>query len=112
MNAISVVRTIVRYWRMAHDPRTPPWIRYMIYAGIVATLMPKKILPKGIPGMSLVESGAVLPGIVAVSMMMIPNRVKESEDLKSEKGIERKKIEGMQNRPPNERPSATTENSR
>ncbi len=88
----------MRYWKMAHDPRTPNIVRYLIYGGIVYTLSPVDLLPDFIPGLGLIDDAAVLPGIIALSMMMVPQRVKEEHDLKSEKKIEQKRVEGVEAR--------------
>ena len=91
---ITVLRTLVRYWQMAHDPRTPKFVRYMIYGGIAYTVSPIDLLPDVVPGLGLVDDAAVLPGIIALSMMFIPKEVKEQHDIKSAKGIEAKQEEG------------------
>lgn len=91
---ISVFRTLIRYWHMAHDPRTPKFVRYMIYGGIAYTVSPIDLLPDAIPGLGLVDDAAVLPGIIALSMMFIPKEVKEQQDIISAKGIDHKQEEG------------------
>lgn len=104
LKQVSVVRTVIRYWRMAHDPRTPSIVRYMIYGGIAFTLAPKKWIPDDVPGLGLIDEAAVLPGIIAVSMLLIPQEVKEDQDAKSEKGIQRKQVEAIEARPAHEKP--------
>jgi uncharacterized membrane protein YkvA (DUF1232 family) len=104
MKYISVFRTLRRYWSMAHDPRTPPIVRYLIYAGIAYTVSPIDLLPDWIPGLGLLDDAAVLPGIIAAAMILVPKEVKEAEDLKAEKGIARKQVEAMEERPPEEKP--------
>ena len=94
MKHISVLRTLIRYWQMAHDPRTPKIVRYMIYGGIAYTISPIDLLPDAIPGLGLVDDAAVLPGIIALSMMLIPKEVKEAHDTKSVEGIEAKQEVG------------------
>ena len=109
MKHISILRTIIRYWRMAHDPRTPPLVRYMIYGGIVYTLSPVDLLPDWIPGLGLLDDAAILPGIIAAAMIMIPQEVKESEDKKAEQGIAKKQVEAMAERPEHEKEKPETE---
>lgn len=109
MKYISVLRTLIRYWRMAHDPRTPPIVRYLIYGGIAYSLSPVDLLPDWIPGIGLLDDAAILPGIIAASMILIPQEVKESEDRKAEKGIAKKQVEAMAERPEHEKPKPETE---
>jgi uncharacterized membrane protein YkvA (DUF1232 family) len=98
MKFLGIARTLIKYWQMAHDPRTPKAVRYMIYGGLVYTLSPIDLLPDWVPGIGLLDDAAVLPGIIALSAMMIPQRVKEQHEAKAEKGIERKMAEGEQAR--------------
>jgi uncharacterized membrane protein YkvA (DUF1232 family) len=98
MKFIGIARTLIRYWQMAHDPRTPKAVRYMIYAGLAYSLSPIDLLPDWIPGVGLLDDAAVLPGIIALSMMMIPQQVKEQHEAKSEKGIAEKQAEGLEAR--------------
>ncbi len=94
MRWISLVRTVHRYWRMAHDPRTPAAVRYLVYGGIAFTLIPDEWLPDWVPGLGLVDEAAIIPGVIAVSMMLIPQEVKDDHDAEAEVGIERKKESG------------------
>src|SRR5690242_6289347 len=109
MKHLSVLRTLIRYWRMAHDPRTPPIVRYMIYGGIAYSLSPIDLLPDWIPGIGLLDDAAILPGIIAAAMILIPQEVKEKEDKKAEQGIAKKQVEAMEQRPPDEKPKQETE---
>lgn len=99
MRWISLVRTVHRYWRMAHDPRTPAAVRYLVYGGIAFTLIPDEWLPDWVPGLGLVDEAAIIPGVIAVSMMMIPQEVKDDHDAEAEVGIERKKLAGPHHEP-------------
>ncbi len=83
---------------MAHDPRTPKAVRYMIYGGIAYTLAPIDLLPDWIPGIGLLDDAAVLPSIIAMSMIMIPQKVKDQHEAKEERDIERKQAEGTKAR--------------
>jgi len=109
MKHLSILRTLIRYWRMAHDPRTPPIVRYLIYGGLVYSISPVDLLPDWIPVLGLLDDAAILPGIIAAAMILIPQEVKESEDRKAEKGIARKQVEGMAERPEHEKPKPETE---
>lgn len=100
MRWFSMLRTVHRYWRMAHDPRTPPVVRYLVYGGIAFTLIPDDWLPDWIPGLGLVDEAAVIPGVIAASMLLIPQEVKEDADRETEHGIEKKKQAGANYVPP------------
>lgn len=89
-----MVRTVQRYWKMAHDPRTPAAVRYLIYGGIAFTVVPDDWLPDWIPGLGLIDDAAVLPGVIAASMLLIPQEVKDDADRETEKGVEEKKKAG------------------
>jgi uncharacterized membrane protein YkvA (DUF1232 family) len=107
MKHISVLRTILRYWQMANDPRTPKAVKYMIVGGIVYTIIPDRLKPQWLPGMGLLDDAAVLPSVIALSMLMIPQEVKESHDAYAEKRIEEKREEGDHHKPA--LPSATAQ---
>lgn len=79
---------------MAHDPRTPSAVRYIIYGGIAFTLIPDDWLPDWIPGLGLVDEAAVIPGIVAASMLLIPNEVKEESERENALLAEHKRKQG------------------
>jgi|GEM_PF-2412067 len=103
MKHITLIRTLIRYWKMAHDPRTPKAVRYLIYGGIAYTLSPIDLLPDWIPGLGLLDEAAILPGIIAAAMLMIPSEVKEQEDRKAEAGIDRKQVSAIEARPDHEK---------
>lgn len=105
MKFISVARTLLRYWRMANDPRTPPFVKWIIYGGIAYSVSPVDLIPDWIPGLGLIDDAAVLPGVIAVAMLLIPQEVKESHDAKAEKGIQRKQVEAIDERPAQEKPT-------
>lgn len=100
MRWFSMVRTVQRYWKMAHDPRTPAVVRYLIYGGIAFTAMPKDWLPEWMQEFALEDGAAVLPGVIAISMMMIPQAVKDDADRETEQGVEEKKQAGGAYQPP------------
>jgi uncharacterized membrane protein YkvA (DUF1232 family) len=109
MKFVSIARTLMRYWKMAHDPRTPKAVRYLIYGGIAYTLSPIDLLPDWVPGLGLVDDAAVLPGVIALSMMMIPKEVKEQHDAKEEKEIAESHMEGAKARAEQPKIDAKTE---
>ena len=100
MRWFSMVRTVQRYWKMAHDPRTPAAVRYIVYGGLVFTVVPKKWLPDWIPGLGLIDDAAVIPGVIAASMLLIPQEVKDDADRETEQGVEDKKKAGPSYRQP------------
>ncbi|HSI73844.1 MAG TPA: YkvA family protein [Fimbriimonas sp.] len=108
MKFIGIARTLIRYWQMAHDPRTPKVVRYMIYGGLAYSLSPIDLLPDWIPGVGLLDDAAVLPGIIALSMVLIPQKVKEQHEVKSETGIAQKQAEGIEARKDDAQNSATS----
>lgn len=100
MRWISIIRTVHRYWRMAHDPRTPAVVRYLVYGGIAFTIIPDEWLPDWVPGLGLIDEAAVIPGVIAASMLLIPQEVKDDADAETEAGIEVKKKAGAHHLPP------------
>lgn len=100
MRWISMVRTVQRYWKMAHDPRTPAAVRYLIYGGIAFTAIPDDWLPEWVRDLGVLDDAAVLPGVIAISMMMIPQEVKEDADRETEQGVEDKKKASAGYQPP------------
>lgn len=89
-----MVRTVQRYWKMAHDPRTPGVVRYLIYGGIAFAAIPEKWMPEWAQKFGLLDDAAVLPGVIAASMLLIPQEVKDDADRETEKGVEDKKKAG------------------
>jgi uncharacterized membrane protein YkvA (DUF1232 family) len=98
MKWITVVRTLHRYWKMAHDPRTPAYVRYLIYFGVAYSVMPADLLPDFIPGLGLIDDAAILPGIIALAMILIPQEVKDSKDLKEHIEMEESQQKGKEAR--------------
>jgi uncharacterized membrane protein YkvA (DUF1232 family) len=76
MKPMFIAMTLRRYWRMAHDPRTPLAVKALIYGSIAYTLIPSKSLPDWMPVLSLKDSAALVPGIVGLTMALIPPQVK------------------------------------
>lgn len=83
---------------MAHDPRTPKAVRYLIYGGIVYSLSPIDLLPDWIPGLGLLDDATILPGVIAAAMLLVPQAVKEDEDRKAEAGIAAKQVAAIRER--------------
>jgi len=77
MRKLAIIRTLARYWKMAHDPRTPKIVRYLIYAGIVTSVSPIQLAP----GLGLVEDAAVLPSLIALTLILIPKGVRQDPEL-------------------------------
>lgn len=90
---------------MANDPRTPKAVKWLIYGGIAYTLSPVDLIPDWIPGLGLVDDAAVLPGIIAVSMLLIPKSVKEDHDMDAESGIQDKQVKALEQRPAEDQPT-------
>ena len=80
MRWFTIARTVHRYWRMAHDPRTPKAVRYLIYGGIAYTIIPDDFKPKGIPGLGLLDDAAVIPMTVGLAMALVPKEVKQDSE--------------------------------
>ncbi len=94
MNLVMIAKTLARYWRMANDPRTPVIVRGLILLGIAATIAPKKILPKNVPGLGLIDEAALVPSVIALAMLLIPKRVKEDYDRAEKREMLENKAEG------------------
>ncbi len=91
---LPIIKTLRRYWRMTQDPRTPPVVRGLIWLGIAATIAPKKVLPKNVPGLGLIDDAALVPSIIALAMVLIPKEVKEKYDRMEKREIKTAKVEG------------------
>jgi uncharacterized membrane protein YkvA (DUF1232 family) len=94
MRHIAMLRTLHRYWKMAHDPRTPKIVKYLIYGALAYTVSPIDLLPDFIPGLGLLDEAAIVPSVVALAMILIPKEVKEGHEAVEEQNIERKQTEG------------------
>jgi uncharacterized membrane protein YkvA (DUF1232 family) len=73
----------MRYWKMAHDPRTPAVVRGLIYLSIAYTLLPIDKMPKWMPQLGLLDNKALAPGLVTLAMFMIPREVMADEGARS-----------------------------
>lgn len=80
MKMIAYAKLVARYWRMANDPRTPKIVKVLIVGGLMYTLSPIDILPDWVPFLGLLDDAAVLPSLIALSMLFIPKEVKQSHD--------------------------------
>jgi uncharacterized membrane protein YkvA (DUF1232 family) len=76
MRFLSLSQSIYRYWLMINDPRTPKWVKVMIVGGVGFTLVPEEWLPEWMPEMGLRNDLAVIPSLIALSMLAIPPEVK------------------------------------
>ena len=91
---IPMLKTLSRYWKMTQDPRTPPVVRYLIYAGLVYTFSPIDLLPDFVPVLGLLDDAAVLPTLITLAMTMIPKDVKRTHEKHEVKELTRIKGEG------------------
>lgn len=80
MKWLTYGKTLARYWRMTHDRRTPSIVRWLIYGGIAFTLIPEDWLPDWMPGLGLLDDAAVVPSVIGLSLLMIPDEVKHEYD--------------------------------
>jgi uncharacterized membrane protein YkvA (DUF1232 family) len=80
MRFIGIGQTLFRYWKMANDPRTPKFVKFMIVGGVGFTLIPEKWLPEWMPEMGFKNDTAIIPSVIALSMLMIPNEVKRDHE--------------------------------
>lgn len=94
MRFVGLAKTLARYWRMTQDPRTPGFVRWMIYGGIAVTLVPDDWLPDWVPGLGLLDEAAVLPSVIALSMLFVPEEVKREHDAREVRELAQRKAEG------------------
>src|SRR5436190_5436679 len=85
MRFIGFAKTLARYWRMTRDRRTPAAVRWLIYGGIAFTLIPDDWLPRPLSELGLIDDAAVLPSVIALSLLLIPKEVKDEYDAKEER---------------------------
>lgn len=91
---LTIGKTLMRYWRMSQDPKTPNLVKGLVYTGMGLILVPPKLRPKFLRGQSVLEEEAIAPGLITLAMLMIPKEVHEKHTSKEENQIERKKTEG------------------
>jgi uncharacterized membrane protein YkvA (DUF1232 family) len=96
MNLVIIAKTLMRYWRMSQDPRTPAIVRGLIYVGIAATIAPKKLRPSRVPGLGLIDEAALVPSVIALAMVLIPKRVRDEYNQAENAEIKEIKAEGAQ----------------
>ena len=84
MKFFTIAKTLMRYWRMAQDPRTPKIVKYLIYGGIAYSLSPIDLIPDAIPFLGILDDAAVLPSVIALAMILIPKDVKKLVQNKAE----------------------------
>lgn len=95
MRFLGYAKTLSRYWRMTQDPRTPSIVRWMIYGGIAFTLIPDDWLPDWIPGMGLMDDAAIIPSVIAFSMLLVPDEVKRDHNAREVRELAQNKAEGQ-----------------
>src|SRR5947209_352026 len=106
MKFIGLGQTLFRYWRMVNDPRTPKFVKFLVVGGIGFTLVPEKWLPEWMPQMGLKDDTAVIPSLIALSMLMIPKEVRESHDRAVLQDALAKQVEGGRTPSPSQLASA------
>lgn len=94
MKFFTIAKTLMRYWRMAKDPRTPKVVKYLIYGGIAYTLSPIDLIPDAFPFFGILDDAAVLPSVIALAMVLIPKDVKKSHNAKEARELVQNKAEG------------------
>lgn len=95
MRFLGYAKTLSRYWRMTQDPRTPAIVRWMIYGGIAFTLIPDDWLPDWIPGLGLMDDAAIIPSVVAFSMLLVPDEVKREYNAQEKRELAQNHAEGQ-----------------
>ncbi len=77
LKLLMIGKNVSRYWRMAHDPRTPPAVKGLVYTGLALSAWPKPLRPRWMKDQGLMDDAAIAPGLIALGMLMIPKRVKD-----------------------------------
>jgi uncharacterized membrane protein YkvA (DUF1232 family) len=63
-----VVERALRLYYAAQDPRTPPWAKKAIYAGLAYFIVPFDLIPDFVPGIGFTDdAGTLLFTLFAVS---------------------------------------------
>src|SRR5262249_34133946 len=55
-----VIERALRLYYAAQDPRTPPWAKRTIYAGLAYFIVPFDLIPDFIPGIGFTDDAATL----------------------------------------------------
>ncbi len=88
MKRLSTIFAARRYWRMAHDPRTPAAARVVLYGGILYAFSPIDLIPDWIPILGQLDDAVVLPVILATAAALIPKEVRDSENRRLEREVD------------------------
>lgn len=95
MRFLTYAKTLSRYWRMTQDPRTPAVVRWLIYGGIAITVIPDDWLPDWMPGLGLLDDAAIIPSVIALSLLLVPDEVKREYDAQERRELAEGKAESM-----------------
>jgi uncharacterized membrane protein YkvA (DUF1232 family) len=95
MRFLTYAKTLSRYWRMTQDRRTPAAVRWLIYGGIAVTLIPDDWLPDWMPGLGLLDDAAIIPSVIALSLLLVPEEVKRDYDAREERELAENKAEAL-----------------
>jgi uncharacterized membrane protein YkvA (DUF1232 family) len=68
---------LMRYWKMAHDPRTPAAAKWLLYASIAYLVAPIDFAPDWIPIAGLLDDALFVPALVGLATVLIPAEVKK-----------------------------------
>jgi hypothetical protein len=77
LKLFSLGTSLLRYWRMVHDPRTPPIVKGLVYTGIAVGVWPKAARPRWMRNQGLLEDSALAPGLISLGMLMVPEEIRE-----------------------------------
>jgi uncharacterized membrane protein YkvA (DUF1232 family) len=72
---VVVERALRLYWA-AQDPRTPPWARRAIYAGLAYFIVPFDLIPDFLPGVGYTDDAATLLLTLFAVSAYVPRDVK------------------------------------
>src|ERR1700709_2458252 len=87
LKLFSLGSTLLRYWKMVHDPRTPPVVKGLVYTGIAMGVWPKAARPRWMRGQGLMEDNALAPGLISLGRLMTPDHIRdEYEEGEGEEG--------------------------
>ena len=71
-------RRLAYYRAIAAHPRTPRTAKWLLVAAIAYALSPVDLIPDWIPIIGYLDDLIIVPGLIALAMMMIPEHVKEA----------------------------------
>jgi hypothetical protein len=88
LKLFSLGTSLLRYWRMVHDPRTPPVVKGLVYTGIAVGLWPKGARPRWMKNQGLMEDSALAPGLISLGMLMVPKEIRDEYDAEEDAATE------------------------